>query len=119
MQPSSGGTGREKLGVIFHLRCLTGGLRVGHEVLAEAKLPPQPPQKRLIEKQHPSQPGQKPCAKIVLIDVGPFMSEAPSQRLFIAAEVFRKDDHRSPPGRGKRLVQAAAHQESDPTSTPA
>ena len=118
VQPSSGGTGSEELGVIFDLWCLTGSLRVGHKILAEAKLPPQPPEERLIKEQHPSQPGQKPCAEIMTIDVCPFVGKAPPQRLLIAAEVFGQDNHRSSPGRGKRLAQAAAYQESNPIATP-
>ena len=118
MQPSSGGTGSEEFGVIFDIRCLKGSLRIGHEILAEAKLPPQPPQERLIKEQHPSQPGQKPRPEIMTIDMCPFVSKAPPQRLLITAEIFRQDNHRSSPGRGKRLAEAAAYQQSNPICTP-
>ena len=52
------------------------------------------------------------------IDMSPFVGKAPSQRPLIPAEVLGQDNHRSSPGRGKRLAEAAAYQESNPIPSP-
>ena len=69
------GQGYEVLGVIDGFGGLIGRAGVGQIVLAEAELPPQPPEQRLVEEENLSERDQVPPPDVAALDVGPLVSQ--------------------------------------------
>ena len=57
------------------------GPGVGQVVLAEAKLPPQPPEQGLIEEHEPGEAGEVPGQGVAALDVRPLVRQAEPELL--------------------------------------
>ena len=69
----------------------------------------------LIEKQHTHHTGEEPCPRMTVFDVGPFVSQTPTQRVTIRrlTKLSRQHNHRSPPGECEGLCYASGYQQSN------
>ena len=97
-------------------RARGGGPGVGEVVLAEAELPPQPPEQGLVEEDEPRQAGEVPRPGVAPLDVRPLVRQDVPEGPGLApgAERRRQEDHRAGPGVGERQGDPVAFEEDDP-----